>query len=78
MVEPSLFKTIFEYLDLRSVLRLETTCTLLRDMVIQTRIYRRKHRVICGSLSTGDVLGEDLQIEESLHFKKKLADYFYR
>ena len=88
-MEPSLFETIFSYLDVRSISRLETCCTWLRDMVVQTSIYRDKFRSICRSSEEEerggerrrkeDVVGADQsKLERSRHFKRKLSEYYYR
>ena len=41
IVEPSLFEKIFSFLDHESISALELSCTVLRDIVVQTRIYKR-------------------------------------
>jgi hypothetical protein len=89
MVEPSLFETIFSYLDVRSISRLETCCTWLRDMVVQTSIYRDKFRSICRSNAEEERGGErrrkeevveadQSKLERSRRFKRKLSEYYYR
>ena len=74
VVETTLFETIFNFLDILSISRLESCCPELRDMVVQTRIYRKMFQKI--SRNSGD---EDLtQEESSKHFKKQLSDYYIR
>ena len=45
-VEPALFEYICLFLDPRSVASLELCCTAMRDLVLQTRIYRRKYKIV--------------------------------
>ena len=89
MVEPSLFENIFSYLDVRSISRLETCCTWLRDSVVQTSIYRDKFRSICRISAEEEMGGErrrkedveeadQSKLERSRHFKRKLSEYYYR
>ena len=89
MVEPSLFETIFSYLDVRSISRLEICSSWLRDMVVQTSIYRDKFTSICRSSSEEERGGErrrkeevveadQSKLERSRHFKRKLSEYYYR
>jgi len=86
MVEPSLFEMIFNYLDVRSLTRVESCCSILREVVVQNNIYKRRWRRVC--LKRGEekkmkekkvVLDKDLsQIENSRQFKKKLCEDYYR
>eukprot|EP00092_Neocalanus_flemingeri_P002052 GFUD01002190.1.p1 GENE.GFUD01002190.1~~GFUD01002190.1.p1 ORF type:complete len:185 (+),score=48.11 GFUD01002190.1:213-767(+) len=89
LVEPSLFEMIFDYLDVTSISRLESCCGLMRDLVVQTSIYKRRLRRINGRRKEEESRGErrgqkefleeeHSQVENSRHFKKKLYQYFYR
>ena len=86
-----MFEMIFNYLDIRSISRLESCCSLLRDLVVQTSIYKRRLRRISGRSrgeeeeNRGDRRGkgefveeEHSQVENSRHFKKKLYEYYHR
>ena len=84
-----MFETIFSYLDVRSISRLETCCTWLRDSVVQTSIYRDKFRSICRISAEEEMGGErrrkedveevdQSKLERSRHFKRKLSEYYYR
>ena len=83
MVEPFLLL----YLDLRSIFRLESSCCQLRDMVVQTNIYRRRWKEVkqrteeCsvdkGRLSEVQEEGQS-KIEHSRHSKGKLSEYYLR
>ena len=82
-VEPSLFLIVFDYLDVRSISRLETCCSQLQDMVVETSIYKRKWRGVSEKAgarrSLEDVCTDELsQMESSRHFKKKLSEYYLR
>ena len=78
-VEPCLFEKIFTFLDHRAVSRLELTCTLLRDLVIQTKVYRRKFRQVCGQTErTVDTNVEEKEVQESCFYKNKLFEHFHR
>ena len=87
VVEPSLLLTVFDYLDLRSISRLESSSSQLREMVVQTSIYKRrwkeiKQRTDEGSADTGRRMKVDTEwdskMESSRHFKKKLSEYYLR
>ena len=78
---------IFEHLDLQSISRLESSCCQLRDMVVQTSIYRRRWKEVKqiteeGSADKGRLteVQEEGQskIQRSLHFKGKLSEYYLR
>ena len=86
-VEPSLFLIVFDYLDVRSISRLETCCSQLQDMVVETSIYKRKWRGVSESSGEGvlerkrlEDIGKDVhsKMESSKHFKKKLSEYYLR
>ena len=85
-MEPSLFEMIFNYMDVRSISRLESCCSMLRDMVVQTNIYKRRWRRICTRRGEEDenmerkvVVDEEFsQVENSRYFKKKLYEYYHR
>jgi hypothetical protein len=86
-VEPSMFLIVFDYLDVRSISRLESCCWQLQDMVVETRIYKRKWRGASERAGDGlldrrsleDVGKDELsQMESSRHFKKKLSEYYIR
>ena len=78
---------IFDYLDLQSISRLESSCCHLRDMVVQTNIYRRRWKEVkqrteeCsvdkGRLSEVQEEGQS-KIEHSRHSKGKLSEYYLR
>ena len=74
---------VFDFLDVRSISRLESCCCQLQDMVVETRIYKRKWRGVnekAGARrSLEDVGKEELsQMASSRHFKKKLSEYYIR
>ena len=84
-----MFLIIFDYLDVRSISRLEACCIPLRDMVVQTSIYKRKLRSISGRSETDEVMVDKIRqeefveeehskIENSRHYKKKISEYYLR
>ena len=77
-VEPSLFEKIFTFLDHRSVASLELTCPLLRDVVIQTRVYRRMFRQLVEETLAEQFCEEELLQEMSCFYKNKLFQHFHR
>ena len=79
-VEPSLFETIFNFLDHRSISALELSCTVLRDVVIETKIFRRRFTAItgCQQSQAEGALGYDELLQQSRHYKNKLFEHYYR
>ena len=81
IVEPSLFETVFTFLDHRAISALELTCTVLRDVVIETKIFRRRFTAVTrcqqGQAELGD-LGYDELVQQSRHYKCKLYEHFSR
>ena len=74
IVEPSLFETVFTFLDHRAISALELTCTVLRDVVIETKIFRRRFTAVTGSQHSqpepGDLAYDEL-VQQSRHYKCK-------
>ena len=81
IVEPSLFETVFTFLDHRAISALELTCTVLRDVVIETKIFRRRFTAVTGSQHSqpepGDLAYDEL-VQQSRHYKCKLYEHFSR
>ena len=77
-VEPSLFEKIFTFLDHRSVASLELTCPLLRNVVIQTKVYRRMFRQHVEETLAEQFCEEELLQEISCFYKNKLFQHFHR
>merc|ERR1711997_933261 len=59
-VEPSLFEKIFSFLDHKSVASLELTCTILRDVVIQNKVYRKMFRQLVEETFSKPYCEEDV------------------
>ena len=81
IVEPSLFETVFTFLDHRAIAALELTCTVLRDVVIETKIFRRRYTSVTRSQHSqpepGDLAYDEL-VQQSRHYKCKLYEHFNR
>ena len=81
IVEPSLFETVFTFLDHRAISALELTCTVLRDVVIETKIFRRRYTSVTRSQHSqpepGDLAYDEL-VQQSRHYKCKLYEHFNR
>ena len=81
IVEPSLFETVFTFLDHRAISALELTCTVLRDVVIETKIFRRRYTSVTRSQHSqpepGDLAYDEL-VQQSRHYKCKLYEHFSR
>merc|ERR1712241_406540 len=77
-VEPSLFEKIFSFLDHKSVASLELTCTLLRDAVIQNKVYRGMFRRVVGETFSEPYYEEELLVKMSCFYKNKLFQHFHR
>ena len=81
IIEPSLFDKVFSYLDHKSIASLERTCTVLRDVVMETRIYRRRFLALTDEVWTGEDLDEETYeqlVQQSCKYKNKLFEHFYR
>ena len=81
LIEPSLFDLVFSFLDHKSILSLELTCTLLRDVVMETRIYRRRFTTISGESWSSDCNEEQTYeelVKQSCKYKNKLFEHFYK
>ena len=81
IIEPSLFDKVFSYLDHKSIASLERTCTVLRDVVMETRIYRRRFLALTDEVWTGEGLDEETYeqlVQQSCKYKNKLFEHFYR
>ena len=80
IVEPSLFDTVFTFLDHKSISALELTCTVLRDVVIETKIYRRRYTAVtrCQQTQEEGELGYDQLVQQSIHYKCKLFEHLSR
>ena len=72
LVEPSIFETIFHCLSFPCVCSMESCCTQLRDMVVLTRVYKKRFKKIANK----GVEEELTQYESSKYFKKLLSDYY--
>ena len=77
-VEPSLFEKIFTFLDHKSVASLELTCTILRDVVIQNKVYRKMFRQLVEETFAEPYCEEELLQEMSCFYKNKLFQHFHR
>ena len=81
IVEPSLFETVFTFLDHRAISVLELTCTVLRDVVIETKIYRRRFTEVTRTLHSqaeARELGYDELVQQSRHYKCRIYEHFSR
>jgi len=81
VVEPSLFDKIFSFLDYKTIASLELTCTVLRDVVVETKIYRKRcqHQGLLGQESLPEAGSSyDESVQQNIHYKNKLFEYFYR
>ena len=81
IVEPSLFETVFTFLDHRAISALELTCTVLRDVVVETKIYRRRYTAVTrtgqSQAEAGDLGYEEL-VQQSRHYKCRIYEHFSR
>ena len=77
-LEPSLFRLVFDYLDLRSLARLECCCTTLQSMVVDTNIYRKKWVDVCERTGQSEGRGAQASVETSRYYKRKLSEYYLR
>ena len=76
LVEPDIVETIFSYLSVPCICRVESSCTQFREMVVITSIYKKRFQKINNTVSNHN---DDLtNIENSNHFKKMLAEHFLR
>ena len=76
MVEQDIFETILSFLPVPTICMLESSCSLLREMVVLTRVYRKRFQKISTKTSHQE---EPLsQLESSTHFKRLLAEYYHR
>ena len=75
---PVVMEKLCNYLEVRSISKLEQCCHLLRDLVVENRIYRRKVSAAIrgGGWNTGGWLRKSVtdptDLEMSNFFKKKL------
>ena len=77
-MEPFLFEKIFSFLDYKSVCRLEETCRLLREVVIQTKVYKKKFGLVCEARPADAPMDQELVQEMSCFYKNKLFEHFHR
>ena len=76
-----MFDSVFSFLDHKSILSLELTCTVLRDVVMETRIYRRRFLAISAETWTADSNENETyeeMVQQSCKYKNKLFEHFYR
>ena len=73
-----MFEKIFTFLDYKSVASLELTCTLLRDVVIQNKVYKKMFRQVVEETFAEPYCGEELLQEMSCFYKNKLFQHFHR
>ena len=78
MLEPELFRMVFNYLDLRSISRVECCCVSLQGMVVETSIYRRRWLEVCERRGEDGGTVTQTPVESSRHYKMKLAEYYLR
>ena len=76
LVEPDIVETIFSYLSVSCICMVESSCTQFREMVVITRVYKKRFQKINNTISYYD--DEFSDIENSNFFKKMLAEHFLR
>ena len=76
LVEPDIVETILSYLSVPCICMVESSCSQFREIVVITRIYKKRFEKISKTISVND---DDLtDMENSCYFKKMLADHFLR
>ena len=84
LVEPCMLDMVCDYLDVWSISRLEECCHLLRGLVVENKLYRRRVKRIVCLRTPGDWIQEDWEDEgdsletNSRYYKSKLFGYEYR
>ena len=58
--------------------RLEETCRLLREVVIQTKVYKKKFGLVCEARPGDAPMDQELVQEMSCFYKNKLFEHFHR
>ena len=84
LLEPCMLDMVCDYLDVWSISRLEECCHLLRGLVVENKLYRRRVKKIVCLRTPGDWIQEDWEDEgdslehNSRYYKSKLFGYQYR
>jgi len=84
LLEPCILDMICDYLDVWSISKLEECCHLMRELVAENKMYRRRVKRIVCLRDPGDWIqeewedGGDSLEQNSRYYKSKLFGYEYR
>lgn len=84
LLEPCMMDKILDNLDVWSISKLEECCHLMRELVVENKMYRRRVKRIVCVRSANDWIQEDWEDDgdtpqqNSRYYKSKLFGYEYR